>query len=442
MKSIGLDIGTTSITCLVFDIESNQPVFSKTVPNQYRLENREPDHYLQDADLIVDCIIALLEEAHEAYPDIASIGVTGQMHGIVYTNKEGLAVSPLFTWQNNSGHAPVPANSSDDAEDKLTFLDLLERECGRREATGYGLVTYYVHQQLNLVPAEATSFCTISDYVVMRLTGSTKPLLHITNAASLGMFDLEANTFDFTALKRGEFNTELLPSATSSFDVAGYWKEIPVLVAIGDNQAAYYGAVDNKENCLLFNVGTGSQMALVINRYVEIEGLETRPLDGTSYLLVGAGLTGGKAYSILEDFFSAYASILGIDGSQYSVMEILGNEVTNTDLIVNTHFKGTRRNPDDKGSILNITPENFTPANLVYGFLAGIIDELADFYELASKDLPIQPSHFIGAGNGLRKNSLLQKIASERIGLPIQIPAYEEEAASGVAKLAYQYHKE
>ena len=40
------------------------------------------------------------------YPDIERIGVTGQMHGILYLDGEGNAVSPLYTWQDARGDAP------------------------------------------------------------------------------------------------------------------------------------------------------------------------------------------------------------------------------------------------------------------------------------------------------------------------------------------------
>ena len=57
----------------------------------------------EDADKILVKCKNILEEYLSEQEDIVSIGVTGQMHGIVYVDENGVAVSPLYTWQDGRG---------------------------------------------------------------------------------------------------------------------------------------------------------------------------------------------------------------------------------------------------------------------------------------------------------------------------------------------------
>jgi hypothetical protein len=68
----------------------------------------------------------ILQRLCELCPEIAAIGLTGQMHGILYLNRSGEAVSPLFTLQDQSGLLPT--------EDNETIAEHLSRETGYRPA--------------------------------------------------------------------------------------------------------------------------------------------------------------------------------------------------------------------------------------------------------------------------------------------------------------------
>ena len=49
----------------------------------------------------------VLELIYKSYTGIVSIGVTGQMHGILYLNSDGQAVSNLINWQDKRGDIPI-----------------------------------------------------------------------------------------------------------------------------------------------------------------------------------------------------------------------------------------------------------------------------------------------------------------------------------------------
>lgn len=47
----------------------------------------------------------LIESLLHRCPTIKAIGFTGQMHGIVYMDKDGRLLSPLYTWEDNRAGA-------------------------------------------------------------------------------------------------------------------------------------------------------------------------------------------------------------------------------------------------------------------------------------------------------------------------------------------------
>ena len=110
---------------------------------------------------------------------------------------------------------------------------------------------------------------------------------------------------------------------------------------------------------------------------------------------------------------------------------MLETEEKNT-LKVDTRFAGTRTNSDIKGSIYNITTENFTPAQLTRGVLEGMAEELYSMYE----KMECQKQGVVGSGNGIRKNPALVKVFEEKFNSNVKIPAHFEEAAFGAALFA------
>ena len=434
MIAAGIDIGTTTISGVVLNTESGQVLMSRTVSNDSFIDTGNPWERVQDAAKIVKQARLVLDELLVQHPEISSIGLTGQMHGIVYVNKDGHAVSPLYTWQDGRGNLLE--------FDGHSLTEVIRTACGLQTASGYGLVTHLYNERNGLVPTEAETFCTIMDYFGMVLTGRKQPLVHTSNAASFGFFDVKNGCFQEDKVAVVWLDSAVLPAVTDRMEILGSYQGIPVTAAIGDNQASFLGAVGDKENTVLLNMGTGGQISVMSTEYFETSGIEARPFLDGKYLLVGASLCGGRAYAILEKFFREYlrAAESGEPKVQYSIMEVLARKgkaaftSCGAPLAVDTAFSGTREEPDRRGSITGISEENFTPEALTYGVLHGMAKELYDLYRKIDAGCKISVSHLIGSGNGLRKNPVLVEIFEDMFGTGLELSSYEEEAACGAAK--------
>lgn len=419
MKLLGIDIGTTSISFSVS--EGKNSLASYTVRNLSGIAGS--GNIRQDADKISDLIQDQLVKIFHEYPDIERLGLTGQMHGILYVDYEGKAVSPLYTWQDNS---------ADKQYADTTYVDFIELSTGRSIYSGYGLATHFYHNINGLVPENASCLCTIADYVAMQLAGKKRPYMHISNAASIGLYDLRKKNFDFEAIADLNLNEGLLPEVYDRAIILGEYDGKSVCLGIGDNQASFIGSVQDYSREILLNVGTGSQISCMYNEICQDYGIETRPLDKDKYLLVASALCGGRAYALLEHFYEQVLDMAGIKPwNLYNAMERAARENTAAGLKTDTSFCGKRGKRGVFGGIRDINEENFTPGALAESFLRGIAEELLPAYEkfrtLGEYDL------LRASGNAVRENGYFREIIEEIYNMPLVLVPYREEAALGAA---------
>lgn len=431
MYLAGIDIGTTSICLIVTNAENGSVVQTVARTNDAALPSTQFWERAQNADRIVQLVQSLIEECQDDWNNVRAIGISCQMHGVLYVNNEGQAVSPLVTWQDGRGELLAGSGRS--------YASELSELTGYALHTGYGLVTHFYLTKQESLPSGAVKLCTIGDYVAMQLCTEKTPRIDSSNAASLGLFTLANRQFDKDKLVAAGMDAEFLPELIRHDPVAGRTADgKKVLWAIGDNQASFLGAVPSFKGTLLVNIGTGSQVSVYSPDYIECPQLETRPFMDDGYLLVGASLSGGKSYELLEQFFREVCSAFGLldDKSLYETMNRLAEETlidSVSPLKVGTQFYGTREHPHRMGSIEGIGPNNFNPRQLIAGFLHGILDELNGFTKCLPAELLGQLTRLAASGNGIRKNRAMQQLASTKWRLPLKFARVKEEAAFGAA---------
>ena len=117
MKIMGIDIGTTTVSIVLTDTETGKQLARETVEHNSFLQSSRPEQKIQDPWQIYEIVRELLAkmQGEHGLPD--GIGFTGQMHGMLYVDASGMAVSPLYTWQDGSGEIPL--------EDGRTCVEIL-----------------------------------------------------------------------------------------------------------------------------------------------------------------------------------------------------------------------------------------------------------------------------------------------------------------------------
>ena len=103
MKRMGIDIGTTSVSLSVLDRDTRKQVKAETIPGGSFIRTDSPWEKLQNVDEIEKKVTYAVQKLLSEFGDIDAIGLTGQMHGILYVDQTGNCVSPLYTWQDGRG---------------------------------------------------------------------------------------------------------------------------------------------------------------------------------------------------------------------------------------------------------------------------------------------------------------------------------------------------
>lgn len=429
MHFIGIDIGTSTICGVALDFDKKRSESISKV-NDATLSSGNSWEKIQDPERILSIVLQLLDEFLHRYDDIKGIGITGQMHGILYTDRSGNSVSPLITWQDGRGNLAY--------SDGLSYAGYLANVTGYKVSSGFGLVSHFYNQKNRLVPENSYRICTIMDYVVMKLSGIKVPKIDPSNAASLGFFNLEKLQFDTSAIEKVSINRDLLPEVIQSNEIVGFFKKnIPVCPAIGDNQAGFLGSISDLEKSILVNVGTSGQISVFSGNFIEVSKLDTRPFPGGGYILVGASLCGGNSFKLLKNLFektvATFCELQLEDNKFFKVansINLSGNGNMDN-LQVETIFEGTRENPGKRGSINNISMNNLTPQDLIIGFYNGVCNELYDFYNNLPSQIKDGKIKLVGSGNAVRMNRLLCQAFENRFGFRLFIPEHKEEAAFG-----------
>jgi sedoheptulokinase len=263
-------------------------------------------------------------------------------------------------------------------------------------SAGYGFLTHYAMRLLGHIPPEARAWCGINEFVTGILVGQGFTKTDSSFLASYGGFDPVTLRFnnDFAAYANGDNEKKIpfsYPCLAAPFSIAGTTPDgVPVAHPVGDNQASFYGLVARPEEECLISIGTSGQMSVFSKSGECPLGMELRPFLGLGYIFVGATISAGKSYEVLErfcaDIVQRYAKEKGltlppkIELFETIKAAALERENKNDNgLIVDTAFNGTRQDKARRGSITGITLNNLTVGNLTAATVAGIVRELAAF---------------------------------------------------------------
>ncbi len=435
--TLGIDIGTTKVAAVVFDSEkrcildcASKNTGADMPAGEYRSEQS------------VDKILAALDEVimtlgKEDKAKVKAIGVTGQMHGVVLWNKQETA--PLITWKDRRAS-------------ELQLLNEINRIPGAENLKdGFGITSLAcLAREDNL--SNWRMAATVHDYLVYRICGLEKPVTDPGDAASWGCYDIFGQNWRMGTIKTLGIPPEILPEVVGAGTGAGalidtfaaVWKlpqGIPVVAALGDNQASILSTSEYPDEEIYLTLGTGAQLTVVVdpdqlNDLKMIPSMEIRPyLDG-KYIAVAAPLCGGQAFAWLADTVQGWLRELGLpvlpEYELFRKLDALGAANETSSLEVKPNFLGERHDPGLTGAIDNIRLDNFSLGGLASALARGIVSNMKT---MIAPELLQNKQRVIGSGNAIRRLEVIQKMIGQEFDLPLTVKDAKEEAACGAAIL-------
>lgn len=218
MITLGIDIGSSSIKVSLFDAEKGQRVGTASwPPKEMEIISPQKEWAEQDPELWMENLLqamGLLRQKHNGLlKNVAAIGITYQMHGLVLVNRHGIPLRPAIIWCDsravNIGHK--------------AFNDLGNQFCLSHLLNSPGNFTAsklkWVKDNEPSIFDNVYKFMLPGDYIAFRLTDE---IATTASGLSEGVFwDFEKNAISQELLDYFGFAPEMIPQLVDTFSVQG-----------------------------------------------------------------------------------------------------------------------------------------------------------------------------------------------------------------------------
>lgn len=268
MSSIAIDVGGTYVKAATLNRGKVGTVHRFPIPAfLVNAQGRETESRSREIDpLQLDAVVfrALNEVAGGGILG-STIYISGQMAGLAYTDDLGNALAPLITWQDS----------------RFRRVEQVRHEIGPPECARLGdglrigspVVTLSEHGR-----PDGSFVTSMINYVAGRVSGFRAPVIHVTDAAALGLLDTVSGKWSRRACKTARVSSSKLPEVVD--ELRPLTEAVSVYTPIADQQASLLGA-GLRPNWLSINLATGCQVSVLTNDFPSSG--QVRPYFGEQY---------------------------------------------------------------------------------------------------------------------------------------------------------------
>ena len=331
--------------------------------------------------LAQDIFSELLQDAENA----VCLCVSNEMHGFLLTQADGTPVTDYVSWQKEYGRIPMQNGS---ACEILSEYNQDIANTGMPLRGGLPSVNLLYLRESNKLDSIKSPiyFYTLGDYI-LRVIVDSQPQSHLTNAAATGLVDLNTNDWNKKLLSVVAPSQIIFPKiGTAPVEFKSCSKSIIALPALGDQQAALYGANLRHGYELSFNMGTGGQVSKIINAPSLSTNYQVRPFLDGKYIKTIPHLPCGRALNVYLRFFRDVLHTFDISKTDSDVWQklLLAEEnSTECGITCDLSFFENAVSRNVTGRIENIGEYSLTVGNL----MKAVLNQLADNFLAASEKL-------------------------------------------------------
>ena len=443
---IGIDVGTSSTKAIL--IEQDGRVV-KTVAPEYEFQTPKPLWAESDpADwwaATIDAIKALLEDIDAS--QVAGLGLTGQMHGLVCLDKAGEVLRPCIMWNDQRTAAQCLEMTTRIGEDDVISI------------TGNPILPGFTAPKIRWVEEnEPEVFERIDkvllpkDYIRYKLSGEF--FTDVSDASGTSLLDVQQRRWARYILNEFKWPESWLPEVTespvastrlsaSAASLTGLRDGLPIIAGGGDQAAQAVGCGIVREGVISATLGTSGVVFAHSDEYrVEPKGrlhAFCHAVPGKWHLM-GVMLSAGGAYQwyrnqLCKDAVSSEKET-GTDA-----YELLNEEAAKAPpgcegLLFLPYLSGERTpypEPNARGSFVGLSLRH-TRAHMTRSVLEGVSFGLNDSLELM-RSMGIAPENIVLSGGGAN-SPLWRQMLADVFDTNCSMVNATEGAAYGAALLA------
>ncbi len=436
---LGLDISTTGAKALIIDeignvMSSHSVAQSISQPEPLWSEQNPSDWW----DGIVTSTRAALSEASLRGNDIAAVGLTGQMHGLVLLDGNGNVLRPSILWNDQRTQ-----EQCDQITEIVGFERLIELT-GNRALTGFTAPKIlWVRQHEPEVYGQTAHILLPKDYIRLKLTGEYAT--DMAGAAGTSLLNVKDRAWSAEIISMLEIPAEWLPPthegteitgtiSTQAANATGLKAGTPVVGGGGDQAAGAVGVGAVKSGIIALSLGTSGVVFAPLNHYAyEPQGRLHAFCHAVPNMWHFMGVMLSAAGS-LQWYRDTLAPNILFNNLLAPAADIPpGSE----GLLFLPYLTGERTphpDPTARGAFIGLTTRH-TQAHMTRAVLEGVAFGLKDGFELiAQASLPDEIEIRV-AGGGAR-STLWRQILADVLNATLVSTSTTEGGAYGAALLA------
>ena len=257
MKSLGIDIGSSSIKVSLLDIGTNECVASATNPSaEMPIDALRSGWAEQDPEMWWRYVCDGIRQVSSLYPmsEVACIGITYQMHGLVALAEDGRPVRKSIIWCDSRA-VEIGASALEDIGRDRCLAHVLNSP---GNFTASKLEWVKLNEPGNF--SRIYKFMLPGDYIAYRLSG-------VMNTTVSGLS--EQILWDFKENRRADFIAEyygiprdMIPEAVASMGIGAVTdRNTAELLGIPEGTPVSYRAGDQPNNAFSLNVLDAGEVA-------------------------------------------------------------------------------------------------------------------------------------------------------------------------------------
>lgn len=416
---VGLDVGTTGVKALALSPEGE--VLARA-EEEYDLSTPRPGWAEQDPE-------AWWRAAERALAALgaepASIGLSGQMHGLVVLDEQARVLRPAILWNDQRTELECA-----EIEERVGLARLVQLTGNRALAGFTAPKLLWLRRHEPDVFGRIAHVLLPKDYVRFRLTA--EHATDVADASGTLLFDVANRRWSDDLLAELDLEPAWLPRALESPEVSGQTRAgVPVAAGAGDQAAAALGVGVDRPGPLSIVLGTSGVVFAALPSYAAEPQAR---LHAFCHAVPGA--------------WQAMGVMLSAGGSLRWLRDLLGTEDYGgltaaaerwppgaEGLLFLPYLAGERTphaDPHARGALTGLALRHDRGA-VTRAVLEGVAYGLRDCLELL-KSLGVEPSAGRVSGGGGRSDLWVRIVASV-LDLPLERTAVDEGSAYGAALL-------
>lgn len=434
---LGLDISTTGAKAILID-EQGQVVATHTTPQPISTpkplwsEQNPADWW----DGIAASIRAVLEQTH--HPEVAAVGLTGQMHGLVLLDAEGKVLRPSILWNDQRTQAQC-----DEITERVGFERLIQLT-GNRALTGFTAPKIlWVRENEPEVYAQAAHMLLPKDFIRLKLTGDY--VMDVSDASGTSLLDVANRRWSSEVLAALDLPGDWMPRLAEGPEVTGVVNaDAAELTGLKVGTPVVGGGGDQAAGA----VGVGAVEPHIVSLVVGTSGVVFAPLPTYAYEPQGRLHAFDHAVPGMWHFMGVTLSAAGslqwyrdtlATGEDFEALLAPAADIApgSDGLLFLPYLSGERTpypDPLARGAFVGLTVRH-TQAHMTRAVLEGVAFSLKDCFGLMDNaGLPAQLQVRVSGGGA--RSPIWRQIIADVLGAPLVTTNSTEGAAYGAALLA------